>query len=868
MTKQQNKEKLNKYTRFGRSMRWLVITLCVISSLGYALSPMIIEQTIRFNLPENVLLKNFEADFPGFSQIGISELAFDIGGNLVRLHNLRSSYDLKDVSLQSLSIKLADGNTGSGDLSSGLFSRKRLNLPNIKLAKLTNLNRLKQISIGQIDLVSKHQHMTFGNTQFIKKNKNDFQIITRKLAGDGVGKLESLPITLSLLTDSSTNLDINVSADGSQLVSISYLTEHHQTELKLQLSTFSLLNKLELLNKVIPFSDESSLELDWSSDLSHEQLVLELNARLYLLQPMLDSLAVKTASGAKDILPIITNMKLTAIQQQALIVSGFIDTKNSFDLMFNSEFLKIQKVHLNFETSISEELFNTSDIILLHPKTKLAIEGLSVAPVEGLAAELKKISIESTSEQISLKMSTENNARFYFLSMLGDTFSLNNDLEIGEISGSFVQTERDIHEIINFSSAVKGQFMISNAKERSVATSGHLSFQNLVLNKVDYYIESTLDFLWNNIDQSLSSGTIQTSLISENAIIDNVSIDSFSSEAEFSLAENKISGSGNMVLNDKIISPFLLSYDKRNANLSAQFKNNKLDPQILNPFLSAFGKKNKLELNILSGVSQQSTALSFNDALALTSSLLIEDMLFSFGENTINGLDIKQQITSINPLKFNLDLSIDEVNFTSGLLISNIKSDITSVSSDSIKINNLSAEIFEGTLSFDGIEVEKNVVQPSLMKLSSISLTELIFFMDVAGLYAEGLLDLDLPLALNGGNLIVENGTFATQKPGILKYSGGELKPGDDENVGLTALRNFHYQSLDGNLSYDEKGYYRIKLHLLGSNPDLYDGYPIDFVVNLNGELSGIFRSLFLTGSFEEAVMEQVKAGQVDNSPE
>jgi hypothetical protein len=149
------------------------------------------------------------------------------------------------------------------------------------------------------------------------------------------------------------------------------------------------------------------------------------------------------------------------------------------------------------------------------------------------------------------------------------------------------------------------------------------------------------------------------------------------------------------------------------------------------------------------------------------------------------------------------------------------------------------------------------------MKLSSISLTELIFFMDVAGLYAEGILDIELPLSLENNGIVVDDGKFSTKKSGVLKYTTGEVES-DDENIGLRALRNFHYESLDGTLSYAQDGGYRIKLHLLGSNPELYDGYPIDFVVNLNGELSGIFRSLFLTGNFEEAVMQQVKADQVN----
>ena len=864
MANQQNKEKLVKFAKLGRFIRLSVTILCAILLLGYALSPIIVEQAIRYNLPEDVILQEFEGDLPGFSQIGISDLALDMGGNLVRLRNLSVSYDLKDISLESLSIKLAEGIAENGDDATKLFSREQLNVPSFILVELANLNRLKRIAIDHVELEDKHQHFIFENTQLLKINENNFQIITHKVADDGSEKFESLPITLSLLTDNSTNFEMNVSIDDFKLANISYLTQRDRVQLKLELTSFSLLNKLELLDKTIPFSDESSLELDWSSDLSQEQSVLELNGRLNPLKSILDSLDIELSLGAIDSYPLITNIKLTATKQEDITMSGFIDVKAPINVMFDSRPLNFQNMQLNFETRINETLSDTSSIILIHPKTRLVIEGLSIAPTEGLAAEARKLSLVSTSEQIGLKTHTEYNANFDLLSILGDTFSLHNYVDIEEITGTFAQTGNGDGEKLNFSSMAKSQFIFFKTNNSPVTTTGQLSLENLILEQLDYYIESEFNFSWKNIEQSLSSGKIQSSLVGENAIINKTSIDSFSSDAEFDLDGDKINGIGNLVLNGKTVSPFTLSFDKKNFNLSAQFNNNKLDPQILNPFLSAFGKQNKLELGILSGLGQQSTAVSFNDALALTSSLIIEDLLVSFGENTINGLNIKQEITSINPLKFDLELSIDEVNFTSGLLISNIRSDITSTSSDSIIINNLSADIFEGVLLFDLIEVEKNVVQPSLMKLSKLSLTELIFFMDVAGLYADGLLDLELPLALKGESLIVENGKFATQKPGILKYTTGELKPGDDENIGLQALRNFHYQSLDGNLSYDEKGYYRIKLHLLGSNPDLYGGYPIDFVVNLNGELSGIFRSLFLTGNFEEAVIEQAKTGQVD----
>ena len=93
--------------------------------------------------------------------------------------------------------------------------------------------------------------------------------------------------------------------------------------------------------------------------------------------------------------------------------------------------------------------------------------------------------------------------------------------------------------------------------------------------------------------------------------------------------------------------------------------------------------------------------------------------------------------------------------------------------------------------------------------------------------------------------IIIKDGNFKALDKGIIKYTYTDTDSGEEENIALKALKNFHYESLDGTFSYNEEGLYHIKLHLLGSNPDLYDGYPVDFILNLRGELSGVFRSLF-----------------------
>ena len=51
-----------------------------------------------------------------------------------------------------------------------------------------------------------------------------------------------------------------------------------------------------------------------------------------------------------------------------------------------------------------------------------------------------------------------------------------------------------------------------------------------------------------------------------------------------------------------------------------------------------------------------------------------------------------------------------------------------------------------------------------------------------------------------------------------------------------------------------------INIHLDGKNPDLYGGHPIVFNLNINGSLPEFFEALFMTGSFEESILNQIRA--------
>jgi hypothetical protein len=102
----------------------------------------------------------------------------------------------------------------------------------------------------------------------------------------------------------------------------------------------------------------------------------------------------------------------------------------------------------------------------------------------------------------------------------------------------------------------------------------------------------------------------------------------------------------------------------------------------------------------------------------------------------------------------------------------------------------------------------------------------------------------------------VKNGVFVSNGNGRLAYTKEGLA---GSNIGMKALENFHYKSLSGTINYKSDGEYLMSVRLEGANPDLYDGHPVVFNLNINGLLPAVFESMFMTGSFEESILREIR---------
>ena len=111
---------------------------------------------------------------------------------------------------------------------------------------------------------------------------------------------------------------------------------------------------------------------------------------------------------------------------------------------------------------------------------------------------------------------------------------------------------------------------------------------------------------------------------------------------------------------------------------------------------------------------------------------------------------------------------------------------------------------------------------------------------------------------------MIEGGELAATGPGWLRYRSDQVPAalqagGENVSLLLQALENFRYEALRITLDGRTDAEMDIGLHVEGANPDLYDGYPIEFNLDLEGELANVLRSGLATYTIPERIRERMQ---------
>ncbi len=148
-----------------------------------------------------------------------------------------------------------------------------------------------------------------------------------------------------------------------------------------------------------------------------------------------------------------------------------------------------------------------------------------------------------------------------------------------------------------------------------------------------------------------------------------------------------------------------------------------------------------------------------------------------------------------------------------------------------------------------------------------LDLGQLLALTRLDALSGDGRIHGSLPVHIKDGVAVIEGGELASDRPGWLRYRPATPPSalqagGANVSLLLQALENFRYEALRITLDGRTDAAITIGLHVRGANPALYGGYPIEFNLNLEGELANILRSGLATYQIPQRIREQMRGFQ------
>ena len=187
-------------------------------------------------------------------------------------------------------------------------------------------------------------------------------------------------------------------------------------------------------------------------------------------------------------------------------------------------------------------------------------------------------------------------------------------------------------------------------------------------------------------------------------------------------------------------------------------------------------------------------------------------------------------------------LSIAQWSMGEGLALTDLNTSWRWRDGSRLHIEPMTAALLGGRIQIDGVVTTIPVRDLSTrLTVQNLSLQQFAQTLEIPGLNAEGRINGDVGVLGEAGQWRLVNGQFMAQD-GRLQYRGvvANAAVAEQANLAFDVLENFEYDSLTMSLDGVIGGNQSAKLRLVGRNPAVYDGYPVDLNINLSGALDAI----------------------------
>ena len=152
--------------------------------------------------------------------------------------------------------------------------------------------------------------------------------------------------------------------------------------------------------------------------------------------------------------------------------------------------------------------------------------------------------------------------------------------------------------------------------------------------------------------------------------------------------------------------------------------------------------------------------------------------------------------------------------------------------------------------------------------MENVDLARLVSLFDLKDLDLSSTIGGELPVVIENGTPYIRNGELTDDgKGGYIRYRSPAAKNlfdsgGASASLAMKALNNFNFKSakitVDGSLT----GSLDLGFHISGFNPDLYNGYPIEFNLAVQGKLGQLVRASMASMNVTRELQQRLKEGQ------
>jgi hypothetical protein len=225
---------------------------------------------------------------------------------------------------------------------------------------------------------------------------------------------------------------------------------------------------------------------------------------------------------------------------------------------------------------------------------------------------------------------------------------------------------------------------------------------------------------------------------------------------------------------------------------------------------------------------------------------------FSDGSLKLDSTDLFTPIftfESLNPM----------IKLASGVDVKNLS--VSGRWQDGVHLDHAGMSVLGGIINIEPVTLDIDSATHEIsLRIVDIELEQILSLVGRDGLSGSGKLSGNIPLLHLDAAVAIDEGRLKNTTKGHISYEIGAETSSRLSNIAIQALQDFQYDVLDATLNYQANGDYTIHVRLEGRNPELYDGFPVAFNIDLSGSLPELIQASLISRDFHSEILRYVQA--------